>query len=141
VGERHRLLYEELPDATEGAQERQPTRPPARATPPLATSLLDDSEIEQERQRAYDLLREHTTWWQPGYAVRAADGHRDPASACNPLYYRIRIDRVTGLRATPEPTEMVGSVAADPARGGSSWVRRALRGIAGTVSGCRRRSP
>jgi nitroimidazol reductase NimA-like FMN-containing flavoprotein (pyridoxamine 5'-phosphate oxidase superfamily) len=133
-------LYEELPDTPDVGQDRQHTRPPARATPPVATSS-DDSDLGQERLRAYDLLREHTGWWQPGYAARAADGHRDPARSDSPLYYRIRVDRVTGRRATPDATEVAGSVAAAPARGAGGWVRKALRGAAGIVLGWRRRSP
>jgi nitroimidazol reductase NimA-like FMN-containing flavoprotein (pyridoxamine 5'-phosphate oxidase superfamily) len=132
--------YEELPDAPEGEQGPQHTRSPARATPLLATPSSDDSEIGRERLRAYDLLREYTIWWQPGYAVRATGGRDDRTQQSNPLYYRIRIDRVSGLRATPAATEVAGSVAA-PVRGGGGWVRTALRGIAGKLPWRRRRPP
>jgi nitroimidazol reductase NimA-like FMN-containing flavoprotein (pyridoxamine 5'-phosphate oxidase superfamily) len=128
--------YEELPDLAGPGHGRDGTGPPAHATPPL-----DDSGIGRERLRAYDLLREHTTWWQPGDAVRAAGGHRDRTQPCNPLYYRIRIDRVTGLRATPDAAEGAVSVAAAPARADGGWVRTALRDIAGKMSRWRRRPP
>jgi nitroimidazol reductase NimA-like FMN-containing flavoprotein (pyridoxamine 5'-phosphate oxidase superfamily) len=130
--------YEELPDSSGGGPGRQHARPPMRATSSLAAPPSDESEEGQERQRAFNLLRERTTWWQPGDAVRAADGHHDRAQPREPLYYRIRIDRVTGLRATPDATEAAGSVAATPPHGG--WVRRALRGIVGKIIGWRRRS-
>lgn len=126
--------YEELPAAPDGGREWPQTRPPAQATPSVDTPPSNDSEIGAERLRAYDLLREHSTWWQPAYAARAADGHRDRAQPCDPLYYRIRIDRITGLRATPDATEEAGSVATAPARGDGGWVRKALRSIVEKVS-------
>ena len=64
--------YEELPDTPEFA--------PARAT-------------------AHDLLSLHAMWWQPGYVSTV---HRDPSQSLDPIYYRIRIEEVTGHRATPD---------------------------------------
>jgi nitroimidazol reductase NimA-like FMN-containing flavoprotein (pyridoxamine 5'-phosphate oxidase superfamily) len=64
--------------------------------------LPDTPEFEPARVTAYELLRRHAMWWQPGYVSTV---HRDPAQPLVLIYYRIRIGRVTGHRATPEEDE------------------------------------
>lgn len=96
--------YEELSTTDESLQVRQATRAPMQATPMAA-----ESEKRQEWQRAYELLREQTSWWQPAWAAYAASDHRDRSQPFKPLYYRIRIDRITGHRAAPDTAEQVGS--------------------------------
>ena len=88
--------YEELPGPTEPGAPDQAARPPMRAT------LPEESEEDWGRRKAYELLQEHTTWWQPGAAAYAASGHRDRSRSFRALYYRIRIDQVTGHRASPD---------------------------------------
>ena len=73
--------------------------------------LPDTPEFEAARVTAYELLRRHAMWWQPG---SVSNLHRDPAQPLVPIYYRIRIERVTGHRATPEADETPASAA--PAR-------------------------
>jgi uncharacterized protein len=64
---------------------------------------LDDEELGRGIQRANDLLREHSaTWWQPGSAAFACRTHCDPTRSWTPIYYRIRIDRISGRRADPQ---------------------------------------
>jgi uncharacterized protein len=89
--------YEELMPNPETGLE-QHARLPMRATP-----LPDEEELEPEIRRAYELLREHSaTWWQPGSAAFACRTHCDPTRSWTPIYYRIRIDRVSGRRATAD---------------------------------------
>jgi nitroimidazol reductase NimA-like FMN-containing flavoprotein (pyridoxamine 5'-phosphate oxidase superfamily) len=88
--------YEELPAASDAeAGVRLPERA-ARPEPP---------EEDGQRLRATRLLRERATWWQPAGAVFAARDDREPADAFRALYYRIRIDRLTGHRAVPDAPE------------------------------------
>jgi nitroimidazol reductase NimA-like FMN-containing flavoprotein (pyridoxamine 5'-phosphate oxidase superfamily) len=63
----------------------------------------DEEDLGQEVHRAYKLLRERsTTWWQPGSAAFNCRTHCDPAQLWSPIYYRIRIDRMSGRRADPQ---------------------------------------
>ena len=84
--------YEELSDA---AAEAPPRAPPATPQP-------DDWRPGGDRQRAQELLQKHVTWWQVGYAAFAA---RDEAEPFQAVYYRIRIEKVTGYRASPDPAD------------------------------------
>jgi nitroimidazol reductase NimA-like FMN-containing flavoprotein (pyridoxamine 5'-phosphate oxidase superfamily) len=85
--------YEELP-------------PPPRAigggVPGRTADQPYRTEEEREWLRATDLLRRHATWWQPGGAAFAARKHREQAEPFQALYYRIRVERLTGHRATPD---------------------------------------
>jgi nitroimidazol reductase NimA-like FMN-containing flavoprotein (pyridoxamine 5'-phosphate oxidase superfamily) len=129
--------YEELPAPSDGGGE-QHTRPPMLAAPSPATPPGSDSDLSRERQRAFELLQGRATWWQPGSAVRSAGGHHDRSVPYHPIYYRVRIDRMTGLRATPDAPEVAESVGAARAPESGGWAGRALRGIAGKMSKWRR---
>ena len=107
--------YEELSGAPDGRAGGDGGRSPERAgtgAPPPP----DDSEAGYERRRAQDLLRKHSTWWEPGCADWAASGRRDHAQVMRPLYYRIRLDQVTGRRASPGAADGAGAGAAFPVR-------------------------
>jgi nitroimidazol reductase NimA-like FMN-containing flavoprotein (pyridoxamine 5'-phosphate oxidase superfamily) len=59
---------------------------------------------QQGRLHAHKLLQEHRTLWcQPACASRKPD------QPLIPIFYRIRIDRITGRRATPDLAEARGS--------------------------------
>jgi uncharacterized protein len=54
---------------------------------------------EQEhaaRRRAYELFQQRSDWWLPGVG-KLATGEEH----ATPLIYRIRMDKITGRRATP----------------------------------------
>jgi nitroimidazol reductase NimA-like FMN-containing flavoprotein (pyridoxamine 5'-phosphate oxidase superfamily) len=57
---------------------------------------------EQEhgaRRRAYELFQQRADWWLPGVGkLTTGEEHTTP------VIYRIRIDRMTGRRATREPS-------------------------------------
>ena len=50
------------------------------------------------RVRALELLKKHVMWWEPAYMGAA---HRETPHSETPIFYRIKIDRMTGHRATP----------------------------------------
>jgi uncharacterized protein len=63
--------------------------------------LPNKPEFETEQQFAFDLLRQrHSNWWKPGLV---SIGPRDPTG---PLYYRIRIEHVTGRCAKRDTAEI-----------------------------------
>jgi uncharacterized protein len=95
--------YEELPETAEDEQQRlqEQLRDRLQARElgrPAAPST--DSPEEQERLHAIKLLNKYAQWWEPGSASARI---RNPGGAVKPVFYRIRIDRITGHRATPTP--------------------------------------
>jgi uncharacterized protein len=61
--------------------------------------LPDVPEFEAARVKALELLEKHVMWWEPAYV---GAGHRDLPHTETPIFYRIKIDRMTGHRATPD---------------------------------------
>ena len=61
--------------------------------------LPDTPEMRDRRQLAWSLLQEHELWWEPGYVKTTIGGVERPIAL---LYFRVRIDRITGHRATME---------------------------------------
>lgn len=68
----------------------------------LYEELPDTPEQEKNVLDAYELIRKRALWWQPGYVSAL---HRGPSQPFTPVFYRIRIDKVTGRRAFPDPAE------------------------------------
>ncbi|HXY13660.1 MAG TPA: pyridoxamine 5'-phosphate oxidase family protein [Terriglobales bacterium] len=68
----------------------------------LYEELPDTPESQEKVLDAYELVRKHALWWQPGYVSAL---HREPSQLPTPVFYRIRIDNVTGRRAFPDPVE------------------------------------
>jgi nitroimidazol reductase NimA-like FMN-containing flavoprotein (pyridoxamine 5'-phosphate oxidase superfamily) len=91
--------------------------------------LPDDSGFEQERFHAWELLHKDPAWWMPGWAAYLGRDHADLTQPFSPLYYRIRIDHITGHRAVPDDAATSVSTASSPERDGKGWLRRALRRI------------
>ena len=60
--------------------------------------LPDLPEYEAARVTAHELLAKHAMWWEPAYVGAT---HRDLPHSYTPIFYRIKIDRMTGHRATP----------------------------------------
>ena len=62
----------------------------------------------------HEFLWRHAIWLQPGYVSTV---HREPALPLTPICYRIRIEGVTGHRATADEAEIETetSAAAAPA--------------------------
>jgi len=66
---------------------------------------------DDPQMRAHQVLKAQAMWWEPACTVGAARAHHDPAEPLAPLYYRVRLDRVTGHRATPDRGLVVQSAA------------------------------
>lgn len=60
--------------------------------------LPDQPQYEAARVKAFELLQKHPLWWEPA-CVGAT--HRETPHSETPIFYRIKIDRMTGHRATP----------------------------------------
>jgi nitroimidazol reductase NimA-like FMN-containing flavoprotein (pyridoxamine 5'-phosphate oxidase superfamily) len=86
--------YEELPGSPEGDQAQLHRREPAR----LISHPTWTNAAEQERLHAHELLQRHSEWWDIGCASCTL---RNPKGPMTPVFYRIRIKRITGRRATP----------------------------------------
>jgi nitroimidazol reductase NimA-like FMN-containing flavoprotein (pyridoxamine 5'-phosphate oxidase superfamily) len=89
--------------------------------------LPDTLEREQERLHAHELLQQHVDWWEPGCASCA---HRDPAQPVTPVFYRIRIDRITGRRAAAGLVQGIRSKKLSSAPGSQGWLRKAFHALA-----------
>jgi uncharacterized protein len=87
--------------------------------------LPDLPEYEAARARAFQLLQKQAMWWEPAYVGAK---HRDTSHTDEPIFYRIRIDRITGHRATPDKTDPnPANDAASKAK--DSWWSEILRHI------------
>ena len=64
----------------------------------------DDESGDDERERAWQVLKTHPEWDKPGYAAWVSRAHRDSAEPFIPVYYRIRIGSITGHQATRDAT-------------------------------------
>jgi hypothetical protein len=84
--------YEELPDAagSNGAHGRAPERSDS-GTP----------ESDDEGERAWQILKTHPMWQEPGWTAGATRAHSDSTEPLNPIFYRIRIDHISGHEAAP----------------------------------------
>lgn len=60
---------------------------------------LPEPKFAEERAQARRLLENRYRWWQTAFAERQA---RAGDKLLEPLFFRIRIDSMTGLRADPE---------------------------------------
>ena len=58
--------------------------------------LRDTPELRDARGRAYDLLKQHASWWVEAYLRVAIE--REPR-ALEPIYFRISVDEISGRRA------------------------------------------
>jgi uncharacterized protein len=61
--------------------------------------LSDDPRYVELRLRAHSLMEERTLWWRPAIASsQTRDEHFGPF----PVFYSVRIDEMTGHRASPD---------------------------------------
>jgi len=64
--------------------------------------LPDKPEFESARNRAYAHLQKRVMWWEPAYISQS---HRDQPNSLIPLFFRIKIEKMTGHRANPDNSE------------------------------------
>ena len=127
--------YEELPEAPTCNDERLRTRERPRQSdrvPWTGEAVRDTWECDDERLRAWQILKTHPIWQEPGCTAWAARAHRDSAEPCIPVFYRVRIDHVTGHEATRDARDEISYAAPPPRTGSRGWLRRMLpRGFGG----------
>lgn len=86
----------------------------------LYEELPDAPRWEQERRHAHALLESRAMWWEPAYVASA---HRGQPHSLTPIFYRIRINSMTGHRAMPDPNEGIVSTGTARAKHKDSWWR------------------
>lgn len=80
--------------------------------------LPDLPEFKRAREQAlYHLQRRSVWWWEPACTC----DHRDSSHSCTPVAYRIHINRVSGLRATPDSIQNKEAHEQKPVVRKSSW--------------------
>lgn len=81
--------------------------------------LPDLPEYKYSREQALALLQRRSAWWWEPACV--CENHRDTPHSCVPVAYRIRIDRMSGLRAMPDPVQIKGPNQQKPAAKKTRW--------------------
>ena len=84
--------------------------------------LPDLPKYEAARVKAHEQLQKHAMWWEPAFVGAA---HRETPHSDTPIFYRIKIDRMTGHRATPDLNQLAVSAEETKARDG--WWAEILR--------------
>jgi nitroimidazol reductase NimA-like FMN-containing flavoprotein (pyridoxamine 5'-phosphate oxidase superfamily) len=129
--------YEELPETpgSDGARGRAPERPRqvGEAMPPESADSRH-CECDDERERAWQVFKTHPMWWEPGCTAWTARAHRDSAEPFIIVYYRIRIDRVTGHEATRDARDAISDAVPAPPAGRWGWLGRVLSSAFGGKS-------
>jgi hypothetical protein len=68
----------------------------------LYEELPDRPEFEDARKRAYAHLRKRVMWWEP---AAISEAHRDRAHSLTPIFFRIKIEKMSGHRANSDDYE------------------------------------
>jgi len=131
--------YEELLEApgSDGARLRGPERPlqVGEAMPPGPADSRhrqsDDEVSDDDRDRAWQVLKTHPAWVEPGCTAWAARAHRDSVEPFISVYYMIRIDSVTGHEATRDARDAISDAVPIPRAERAGWLRRTLTHVFG----------
>jgi uncharacterized protein len=111
--------YEELPETPGRDEERLRAQEEPRLVdegPQIGEARPEITEGPDERFWAWQVLKTHPVWGEPAGSAWAARAHRGSAEPFIPVYYRIRIDRVTGHEATRDARDAISyTVQAPPA--------------------------
>lgn len=67
--------------------------------------LPDRPELEAARKQAHASLQKRAMWWEPAFL---SQDHRDRPNSLTPIFFRIRIDTITGHRADPDDKPISG---------------------------------
>jgi nitroimidazol reductase NimA-like FMN-containing flavoprotein (pyridoxamine 5'-phosphate oxidase superfamily) len=68
--------------------------------------LPDTQEFKSARERAYAYLQKRAMWWEPAYISQE---HRDQPHSLTPIFFRIKIEQMTGHRADPNDHQPVAT--------------------------------
>jgi nitroimidazol reductase NimA-like FMN-containing flavoprotein (pyridoxamine 5'-phosphate oxidase superfamily) len=86
--------------------------------------LFDTPQFRSERTLAFNLLQHRAMWWEPGGAKRVPEG--TPATA--PIFYRIKIEQITGRCGLSEQ-EAHETKDAKPDQYEEGWLRNILQRV------------
>lgn len=99
-----------FPERSELAQANEVTPEPPPGGGTAETMRVEEQRVDDaipeptgrgdERLLAYSLLSTQVAWWERGWASWMSHANRDPAEKYEIIYYKIRIDLVTGHEAT-----------------------------------------
>jgi hypothetical protein len=87
--------------------------------------LPDLPQYKAARLKAHELLQKHVMWWEPAFIGAA---HRDMPHSDTPIFYRIKIDKMTGHRATPDLAQLAVPCG-EEAKARDGWWSEILRHI------------
>jgi nitroimidazol reductase NimA-like FMN-containing flavoprotein (pyridoxamine 5'-phosphate oxidase superfamily) len=93
--------------------------------------LPETPEGEPGRAHAHALLQQHAEWWEAGCS---SCKYRDPTQPVNPVYYRIRIDRITGRQARGNLVREDRPKKLLQAPGGRGWLRKVFHTLAAPIA-------
>ena len=65
----------------------------------IVMGRYDELTTDADRTYAHDLLQRRPAWWEPGYSKTVLEGKE---RALKGVYFRIRIDKITGHRGIPD---------------------------------------
>ena len=65
--------------------------------------LPDTPEFDVARRHAHGFLQQRAMWWEPAYISQE---HQDTPHSLTPIFFRIKMENVTGHRATSDNSEM-----------------------------------
>jgi nitroimidazol reductase NimA-like FMN-containing flavoprotein (pyridoxamine 5'-phosphate oxidase superfamily) len=112
--------YEELPQSAESDAPRPRF---SERTPESRDGQGNGEErCPDERERAWQLLKTiYPVWGEPACTAWAARVHRDATEPIIPIYFRIRLDHITGHQAIPNAGDAISH--AVPATVAGRWAR------------------
>jgi hypothetical protein len=84
-----------------------------------------------ERLLAHEILQAQAIWWEPASSVYASRIQPDAPEPFIPVFYKIRIDHITGHEATQDPREVISDSVAAPPAGRLGRLGRALSRVFG----------
>lgn len=123
--------YEELPQSAASGAPRLPfqDRPPPTDS---RDGPWDDDDSGDELERAWKLLKTiHPVWFEPRCTAWAARVNRDAKEPVLPIYFRIRLDDITGRQATPDAGDAIAHAQAATVAGRLNLLRGRLERLFG----------
>lgn len=82
--------------------------------------LPDEPEFQTARIRLQECLQKRVMWWEPAYISQT---HRDKPHSVIPIFFRIKIESMTGHRANSDESETAGHLPRTETHHHSDWKR------------------